>query len=171
VEFISGPVSEAHLPDGGCITRVVSAAHMLAAAQEKLSFADLILFAAAVADYRPISRATEKLPKQGTHLLLELEPTPDIAATLCARKRAGQTAIGFALQTHDGEAKAREKLLSKRLDGIVLNTPTSLGADSGSFTWIDRRSTEPWGELDKAECARHIFEKAAALALQIDPAR
>jgi phosphopantothenoylcysteine decarboxylase/phosphopantothenate--cysteine ligase len=158
VEFISGPVPDSNLPEYAHITRVTSAEEMLAAAREKFSAADLIIFAAAVADYQPAKKSAEKAPKLGTNLTIELKPTPDIAATLCANKRKDQIAIGFALQTHDGEAKARKKLVSKNLDGIVLNTPATLGGSSGLFTWIDKQGLENWGSLDKADCAKRIFK-------------
>ena len=143
---------------------------MLAAAQAKFSEADIIIFAAAVADFQPLEKSDEKFPKDGLSsealakeepdLFLKLKPTPDIAAALCADKRENQIAIGFALQTHAGEAKAKEKLSKKNLDGIVLNTPATLGAESGRFTWIDLQTLENWGPLDKAECARRIISRA-----------
>ncbi|QHI67923.1 phosphopantothenoylcysteine decarboxylase domain-containing protein [Tichowtungia aerotolerans] len=160
VEFISGPVSETNLPSlGKQIIRVTGAEEMLAAAQEKFIETDLIIFAAAVADFQPLEKSVEKFPKVGNNISIELKPTPDVAATLCADKRDNQIAIGFALQTHDGEAKAREKLTKKNLNGIVLNTPATLGAENGLFTWIDFQTMEDWGSLGKADCARNIFEK------------
>ena len=179
VEFISGPVPEGNLPNVDAVSpphpdrkenavrtprlhiqKVTSAEEMLAAAREKFGFADIIIFAAAVADFQPLEKSNEKFPKTGTNITIKLKPTPDIAATLCADKRKDQIAIGFALQTHDGEAKAREKLISKNLDGIVLNTPATLGGSSGLFTWIDEQRLENWGSLDKAECAKRILDKA-----------
>lgn len=159
VEFISGPVPDSNLPKNAQITRVTSAEEMLAAARGKFSSADIIIFAAAVADFQPLEKSDEKFPKVGNNISIQLKPTPDIAATLGANKRDDQIAIGFALQTHDGEAKAREKLISKNLDGIVLNTPATLGAESGLFTWIDFQTLENWGSLDKADCARKIFDR------------
>ena len=159
VEFISGPVPDCNLPDNAQITRVTSTEEMLAAAKEKFATADLIIFAAAVADFQPLEKSAEKLQKAGKNLTIELKPTPDIAATLCANKRKDQIAIGFALQTHDGEAKAREKLVSKNLDGIILNTPATLGAESGLFTWIDSQGLENWGLLSKTECVKRIFSQ------------
>ncbi len=178
VEFISGPVAEENLPNVDAtpsshpdgkenatrasrlqIKTVISAEEILAAAKEKFATADLIIFAAAVADFQPLEKSDEKIPKLGTNLTIELKPTPDIAAALCANKRKDQVAIGFALQTHDGEAKAREKLVSKNLDGIILNTPATLGAESGLFTWIDSQGLENWGSLGKAECAKRIFSQ------------
>lgn len=162
VAFISGPVPAEHLPDlAAPVVRVRSAEEMLAAGKEHFAAADLILFAAAVADFQPLEKADKKISKSGTGLSLLLRATPDIAATLCAQKRSDQTAIGFALQTHDGEARARKKRAAKHLDAIVLNTPDSLGADRGVFTWLDARTTEPWGLLDKTTCARRILERAA----------
>ncbi len=175
VEFISGPVPEGNLPQCGSgipaadhaagsrvhlkIQKVISAEEMLSAAREKFGSANLIIFAAAVADYQPAKQSEKKLPKVGTNITIELQPTPDIAATLCANKRKDQIAIGFALQTHDGETKAREKLVSKNLNGIVLNTPATLGAESGLFIWIDNRVLENWGSLNKAACASKIFDR------------
>lgn len=160
VEFISGPVPLENLPDKAHITRVTSAEEMLAAAKEKFVTADLIIFAAAVADFQPLEKSAEKFPKVGNNITIELKPTPDIAATLCTNKRKDQIAIGFALQTHDGEAKAHEKLISKNLDGIVLNTPATLGAESGIFTWIDIQGLENWNSLNKVDCAKKILNKA-----------
>lgn len=170
VDFISGPVPQENLPnipsrrsdakaDGNNITQVTGAEEMLAATQSKFSEADIIIFAAAVADFQPLEKSDEKVPKLGTNLTVELKPTPDIAATLCADKRDDQVAIGFALQTHDGEAKAKEKLQAKKLDAIVLNTPATLGAETGMFTWIDFQGLETWGSIGKADCAKKIFQK------------
>jgi len=159
VDFISGPVPKENLPSIGKITHVTGAEEMLAAAQTKFAKADIIIFAAAVADFQPLEKSDEKVPKVGKNISIELRPTPDIAATLCANKRDDQVAIGFALQTHDGEAKAKEKLAAKNLDGIVLNTPATLGAETGLFTWIDPKSVDAWGSLTKADCAKRIFDR------------
>ncbi len=179
VAFISGPVSEANLPKSGSgipaagraagsrahpephlrIQKITSAEEMLAAARDQFSEADVIIFAAAVADFQPLKKSSEKGPKTSGNITLELKPTPDIAATLCADKRTGQTAIGFALQTHDGVTRAKEKLAKKNLNGIILNTPATLGAENGLFTWIDNQGSDDWGSLDKAECARRILDK------------
>jgi len=192
VEMISGPVPEANLPNVDAsspsnssskenatrtsrlhIKNITSAEEMLAAAQAKFAEADIILFAAAVADFQPLGKSDKKvskvglsseaLAKEGKNLTLELKATPDIAATLCANKRDDQVSIGFALQTHDGEAKAKEKLEKKNLDGIVLNTPATLGAETGLFTWINSDGVDAWGTLTKADCAKRIMAKAICL--------
>ena len=169
VEFISGPVPKENLPSLGKITHVTGAEEMLAAAKAKFAEADIIIFAAAVADFQPLEKSDEKFLKDGLsavalakaekNLSLQLKSTPDIAATLCANKRDDQIAIGFALQTHDGEAKAKEKLTAKNLDGIVLNTPATLGAETGLFTWISFQTLENWGSLTKSDCAKRIFSQ------------
>ncbi len=90
--------------------------------------------AAAVADFRPASPAGGKLSKEGRgHLSLALEPTADILAGLAGRRRAGQTVVGFAAEHGDGGlARARAKLIRKRLDAIVLNDVSrpEIGFDS-----------------------------------------
>ena len=161
VEFVTGPVPEANLPGGVRLHPVVSAQEMLETARGLLESCDAVIYAAAVADFRPETRAESKLPKAEQSLDIRLLPNPDIAATLNREKKAGVTAIGFALQTHDGEAHAREKLQSKLLDGIVLNAPDSLGAPSGTFHYLakDREAFEHWGTLDKTRAARYILGK------------
>ena len=82
---------------GKPVTRVTGAEEMLAAAQAKFHAADIIIFAAAVADFQPLEKSGQKFPKVGNNITIELKPTPDIAATLCANKRDDQVAVGFAL--------------------------------------------------------------------------
>ncbi len=165
IDFITGPVPDDNLPRNPAISihRVTSAHDMLASAQKFYDRADLIVYAAAVADYRPREYSDQKLPKQTGTLLLELEATPDIAATLNAHKQSHQVAIGFALQTDSGSAKAADKMLRKSFDGIVLNALDALGGDAGAYTWIEPGTTpNEWGALPKDACARRIIERAAA---------
>lgn len=161
VEFVTGPVSAHNLPNlsPDRIHTVKGAEDMLEAARSIFNNADIIIFAAAVADYAPTQKLNEKLPKSTEGLTLTLRPTPDIAKTLCSDKKEGQTAIGFALQTSDGPAKAAAKLKAKKLDGIVLNTPASLGAPCGTFSFLaaDSECFEEWGSIEKIICAEHIF--------------
>lgn len=162
VEFVTGPVPEAHLPDlGDCgtVSRVISADDMLAKAAELFPSANAAVFAAAVADYAPAEKYADKLPKSDELLTLKLKPTPDIAKTLSSQKRAKQVTIGFALQTSDGEKNAAGKLERKNLDGIVLNTPATLGAATGTFSFLARTAArfDHWGCIDKATCAQRIF--------------
>ncbi|VGO12746.1 Coenzyme A biosynthesis bifunctional protein CoaBC [Pontiella desulfatans] len=163
VEFVSGPVAETHLPvPGGNIRihHVVGANEMLARATELFPTSDAVIFAAAVADYAPAEKRFEKMAKSEDDLILRLCATPDIAKTLCSNKSGNQIAIGFALQTSDGEKHARRKLERKNLDGIVLNTPATLGARNGTFSFLASASAsfDAWGTIDKSECAKRIIE-------------
>ena len=96
--------------------------------------ADLVIAAAAVSDYAPAEASDRKLKKGDGDLTLRLRRTPDVLAALGERKRDGQTLVGFALETHDGEAHARAKLERKRLDWIALNVQGEPGAGMGAAT-------------------------------------
>jgi phosphopantothenoylcysteine decarboxylase/phosphopantothenate--cysteine ligase len=108
--------------------RVESAVEMYRAALEIFPNADAAILAAAVADYRPEEAATEKIKKSGDSLTLHLVKNPDIAAELGAQKSNRQIVVGFALETKDAEANAKEKLKRKNLDFIVLNSLREPGA-------------------------------------------
>lgn len=166
VDFVTGPVADENLPrhPNIAIQRITSANDLLAEAKKRYAEADIVLYAAAVADFRPATRHEEKLPKQGGPTSLALEATPDVAATLNATKRANQIAIGFALQTNDGEARAIEKMQKKQFDGIVLNALDALGGESGTYTWFEPGAPpQIWGPRSKTACARQILARAAAL--------
>lgn len=166
VQFVTGPVAAAQLPSGTSINveSVVSAEDLLAAGRNTYAASDIIIYAAAVADYRPAVRGQEKMPKKGGTFMLELEATPDVAATLNQAKAPGQVAIGFALQTSEGEIRAKEKMTAKKFDGVVLNSPDALGGETGTYTFFaaGAREGEPWGTLSKRDCARRILAFAAA---------
>jgi phosphopantothenoylcysteine decarboxylase / phosphopantothenate---cysteine ligase len=108
---------------------------MNAAAQTHAD-ADLVIAAAAVADYAPATSRTSKQHKaeDGSDLVLELRRTPDVLAGLGAHKRPGQVLVGFALETDAGEASARSKLERKNLDFIALNYANEAGAGFGPTT-------------------------------------
>ncbi len=162
VEFVTGPVAQENLPRVGNIQihRVTGAEEMLSKARKLFPSSDATIFAAAVADYAPAERLEQKRAKSDSEWVLHLRPTPDIARTLCTEKRDDQIAIGFALQTEEGPANARRKLATKHLDGIVLNTPATLGAESGTFSYLatGAEGFEEWGCIGKAECARRILD-------------
>jgi phosphopantothenoylcysteine decarboxylase/phosphopantothenate--cysteine ligase len=102
---------------------VESAAELQAAAEEAFEGCDVLLMAAAVADFRPSDPAAEKLKKEGRDgLSLSLEPTDDVLRALAARRRSGQTLVGFAAEAGgDAIGEARRKLHDKGVDAIVLN--------------------------------------------------
>lgn len=159
VRFVTGPVPEAHLPDGVDILKTVSANDMLAAARERLPESDTVIFAAAVADYRPSEYSTEKPGKSDMRPEIALSANPDIAATLCQERTRPCFAIGFALQSHNGEPLARQKLKAKHLDAIILNAPDSMGAANGDFSCLTRTSDvfDCWGRIPKQAAAEKIL--------------
>ncbi|OGX90082.1 phosphopantothenoylcysteine decarboxylase domain-containing protein [Hymenobacter coccineus] len=135
VDLISGPSAlPAPAHPAVQLTRVETAAEMYAAAAAGAPAADVWVFAAAVADYRPAHVAAEKIKKAGDTLTLELVKNVDIAATLGHTKRAEQFAVGFALETTNELAHAQEKLHRKNFDLVVLNSLRDAGAGFGHDT-------------------------------------
>lgn len=134
VHLVAGP--GAVMPDNDriSVTRVTSADEMMTACERLFPTCRLAILSAAVADYRPVSVAPEKIKKTAESITLELVKTPDIAATLGARKRSGQVVIGFALETIDALVQAREKMQRKGFDMIVVNNPRDAGAGFGHDT-------------------------------------
>jgi phosphopantothenoylcysteine decarboxylase / phosphopantothenate---cysteine ligase len=109
------------------VIRVETAAEMEAAVLAHSDTADLVLMAAAVADFRPKEAADRKLKKGDGVPELVLEPTPDILAAVGARRRAGQVLVGFAAETHNLRQEAAAKLRRKGLDFIVANDVSAPG--------------------------------------------
>lgn len=132
VVLLAGPVV-LPTPDGVERIDVVSADDLHKKALEH-SNADLVIAAAAVADFAPASVSDQKTKKSDDDLFLKLRRTPDVLAAIGKRKTKGQTLIGFALETHDGEANARSKMEHKHLDWIVLNHANEEGAGFGTTT-------------------------------------
>jgi phosphopantothenoylcysteine decarboxylase/phosphopantothenate--cysteine ligase len=111
------------VPAGVRLRAVASAAELQRACEEEFPACDVLLMAAAVADFAPAAPADTKIKKSAHERLeLVLEPTPDVLAGLSQRRRAGQTLVGFAAEHGDGAIdNAREKLAAKGLDAIVVN--------------------------------------------------
>jgi phosphopantothenoylcysteine decarboxylase/phosphopantothenate--cysteine ligase len=113
---------------------VETAAQLEAAARSEFASADVLLMAAAVADFRPAGPVDRKIKKEGrAGLTIELEPTVDVLAALAGERRPGQTLVGFAAEHGEGAlADAREKLERKGLDAIVVNdiSQPGIGFDS-----------------------------------------
>jgi phosphopantothenoylcysteine decarboxylase / phosphopantothenate---cysteine ligase len=109
-------------PPGMEVVPVQTAAELAAACDARFDACDVLLMAAAVADFRPREPASEKLKKDAGVPRLELEPTEDVLSVLAARRRPGQVLVGFAAEHGDGAlARARGKLERKSLDAIVVN--------------------------------------------------
>jgi phosphopantothenoylcysteine decarboxylase/phosphopantothenate--cysteine ligase len=127
VHLVLGPTTLSVSEDVHTV-RVESAEDMLLACKNVFPSCDVGIFAAAVSDYRIKEIQTEKVKKSQEEWSLELVKNPDILQTLSLSKQAHQKCIGFALETHNAEAYALEKLHKKQLDAIVLNT---VGENSG----------------------------------------
>ena len=149
VTLVAGPVALA-TPPGVERVDVVTADDMLAAALAHAD-ADLVIAAAAVSDYAPAQPAARKRAKDDGDLTLTLRRTPDVLAALGERKRDDQTLVGFALETHDGEAHARGKLARKHLDWIALNSAAEPGSGFGTGT---NRLTVLGADAERVEIPR-----------------
>ena len=133
VTLVSGP-TELEPPPFVELVRVESAAQMHDAVMAAAPAQDVIIKAAAVADYRPAHTAGEKIKKSGADLTLELTRTPDILAELGAARRPGQFLCGFTMETRDLLDNARAKLEKKGADMIVANSLREAGAGFGGTT-------------------------------------
>jgi phosphopantothenoylcysteine decarboxylase/phosphopantothenate--cysteine ligase len=125
-------------PVGVSVEPVETAAQMQAAMERLAPACDVVVMAAAVADFRPATASDRKLKKADGVPEIVLEPTPDILAALGAGKRPGQVLVGFAAETDDVAANAQRKLATKRLDMIVANDvgapATGFGHDTNAVT-------------------------------------
>ena len=115
-------------PAGVRVIPVETAAEMAAAVDSEATAADVVVMAAAVADFRPADPAPDKIKKNAGVPEVRLAPTADILASLGSNGRDGRVVVGFAAETGDLEANARAKLEAKRLDVIVANDVSQSGA-------------------------------------------
>lgn len=127
VTVVAGPISVA-IPKGIFVEKVRSAKEMFEATQKHFDKSDVVIFAAAVADYAPKEIATTKIKKKGNEMSIELTKTIDIAGTLGVQKRKNQLLMGFALETNNEVENAQSKLQRKNFDMIVLNSLQDKGA-------------------------------------------
>ena len=162
VTLISGPTSLT-TPYGVSRINVTSAAEMTEKVFQHQD-ADVIVMAAAVGDYTPVTVSDQKIKKKEGHLTIELKRTTDILAELGKKKRADQMLVGFALETENLVENATRKLTSKNADWIILNSPNEEGAGFGTstnkVTMIHKDGTRiPIPLMPKKEVARSIFDQ------------
>ncbi len=161
VTLVSGPTT---LPDPFGVTtiRVETAAQMLAAVDDEYGEADVVIAAAAVADFRPASTVAGKLKKAEAPEELALERTVDILASLGARKD-GRVLVGFAAEAGDPVDSARVKLAAKNLDLIVANDVTEPGAGfevrTNRVTFVSANGDEELPCMDKRAVARELLDR------------
>jgi len=161
--LILGPVSTS-FPSVENRVDVESARDMHSAVMREFPNHDLLIMAAAVADYRPKSVSPTKLSRSAGALTLELEPTEDIAASASSIRKPHQRIIGFSLERDGDLARARQKLLTKKLDLIVFNplkTMNSEGVEAILLYPDGRTENVPYSS--KAHFADILLNRAAAL--------
>lgn len=167
VQLVTGPVALRTERPGVERIDVTTAAEMAAACKERFAGCDAAIMSAAVADWRPASASDTKLKKAATVNELALEPTEDILAWMGSEKRK-QLLVGFALETNDALAHAREKLKKKNADLLVLNSLEDPGAGFGHDTnkvTLLRTGTDPEALplMTKARVAATILDRLEEL--------
>ncbi len=165
VDLVLGPTL-VEPPAGARVVRVTTAAEMCSATLDRAPGADVTIASAAVADWRPVHADARKVKKDDAPSMLALERTPDILAALGERKN-GTFLVGFAAETHDLEAHAREKLARKHLDAIAVNDvsdPTSgFGAGENEIVLLWNGGREALGRGSKRALARSMWDALARL--------
>jgi phosphopantothenoylcysteine decarboxylase/phosphopantothenate--cysteine ligase len=160
VILISGPVNLA-IPPNCQLVSVLSAGELLEASLEAADGADIFIAAAAVADYRAKAIAAQKIKKQDAGMTIQLERNPDVVSTVAAANSA-LFVLGFAAETENVEAHARDKLKRKKLDAIIANDVSrddvGFDTDNNEACWIDADSTKTFSKRSKTQLARDIIE-------------
>jgi phosphopantothenoylcysteine decarboxylase/phosphopantothenate--cysteine ligase len=163
VTLVAGEMS-VEPPEGVTLERVSTAAEMERALVAAARHADVVLMAAAVADFRPAKATREKLKRGRESLSLTLEPNSDILARLGRARGRGQVLVGFALETSHGLSRARAKLAAKGADLVILNSPAEgIGGETNRVTLVEARGAKPLPVLSKREVAEHILERVIEL--------
>lgn len=167
VTLVSGPTNLA-APENVERIDVQTALEMQAATAKTFTDCDVLIAAAAPADFRALDAPNQKI-KRGdqANLTLELTANPDIVRECGMDKRAGQIVVGFAAETGDPTREAMRKLREKNLDAIVANDVAASDAgfdvETNRVIWITSDKTEAWPLLDKSEVAARIWDKVVAL--------
>lgn len=169
VLLVSGPTA-LEVPDGVDFVPVESAAEMFDAVSHHIRRADIAVFAAAVADFRPASVAPEKIKKSGESLTLELIRNPDILGSCRREFGFTGTLVGFAAETENLEQNARDKLRRKGCDLVVANdvseTGLGFGSDRNRIHLVHPDHTETLPEDDKHHLAQRLVTEIEALHAQ-----
>lgn len=167
VTLVTGPVNLKR-PQGISCVDIVSTQDLYDEMTARCGDADIVIQAAAPADFAPEKVAAQKIKKQGDgKMTLTLTQTPDVAAAVGKMKKDGQILVGFAAETEKVTENAAEKLKKKNLDMIVANDVTEKGAgfdvDTNVVTFITRRGQETLPCLPKRQVAEELLSRAAAL--------
>jgi phosphopantothenoylcysteine decarboxylase/phosphopantothenate--cysteine ligase len=161
--LISGPTSLPP-PDGLEFVDVRTAEQMAQAVLARLEDATIVIKAAAVADFRPVTAAPQKIKKGGGKLSLDLEPTTDILGEI-GRRKGRRLVVGFSAETERLQANARKKLEEKKVDLMVANDVTQgvFDSDYNTAVLITRQGATELPRMTKAELAGRILDAVVAL--------
>ncbi len=162
VTLISGPTALVP-PAGVTLVPVTAAREMHRAVRDRIDQCDIFIAVAAVADYRPVRKAAQKIKKDEARMTLELTRNPDILASVAARRNAPFT-VGFAAETSNLRAHAADKLRRKRVDLIAANAVgagIAFGSDTNALTLIDNNGAIEIGPAPKLELARTLIAEIA----------
>ena len=166
VTLVSGPVA-LERPQGVETVLITSTLDLYREVTERAKAADLVIQAAAPADFRPLETARHKIKKTGEGMALQLTPNPDVAAQLGRDKHDGQVLVAFAAETDDLIANARKKLDKKNADMVVANDVTQPGAgfagDTNRVTLVTRSDARELPLMSKRDVADAILDRALEL--------
>ncbi len=159
---ILGPVS-IEFPSKAKIIKIRTAAEMHEAVLDQFPSHDILIMAAAVADYRPKTIIPDKLARKG-NLTIECEPTPDILAAASSQKTASQRTVGFSLEAAGNLDRAKQKMLAKNLDLMVFNPTETMGSDRIAATLLyPGHPPENLPSRSKGQFADILIQRSVAL--------
>ncbi|MBO5373794.1 MAG: bifunctional phosphopantothenoylcysteine decarboxylase/phosphopantothenate--cysteine ligase CoaBC [Lachnospiraceae bacterium] len=162
VTLVTGPV-KIEVPKGVTAVSITTAKEMYQEVIERAKTQDMIIKAAAVADYRPKQVNTEKTKKKDGDLVIELERTKDILAELGSRKSEKQCICGFSMETENVLENSRKKLVKKNVDMIAANSIRESGAgfgvDTNHLVLITKDGEDDLGMLSKEDCADALLDR------------
>ena len=166
VILVTGPVSQT-CSDSIKRIDVESCNEMYERALSEFPKCDVAILCAAVSDFRPGHVAEQKIKRKGNNLVLTLEPTQDIAASIGRMKSAHQRLIAFALETNEEQHNAQRKLLQKNADFIVMNSTrnpgTTFQSDDNQITIINKEGKKEYAKKPKSEVARDIINELVSI--------
>ena len=163
VTLVAG-ITSVNAPAGARVVRALSAEEMSQAVAQEIAKHSVFIGAAAIADYRPAHRAEQKIKKSEEEITLTLERTPDVLSQVATSRANGMLVVGFAAETENLLANAKEKLQRKKLDAIVANDVTREGSGfdsaTNAITIITRGQNDPLELplLSKREAADRILD-------------
>jgi len=164
VTLLLGPVDSSMTVDDGCkVVPFESAADLLQLLESRFADHDVLIMAAAVADYRPAKTSTGKLSRKDEDLSLTLEPVPDLVATIAKGRRPDQRVIAFSLEEPTNLIeRATAKMHRKGVDAIIANPLKTMDAATVDAVWITPDAAEQLTSMSKPDFAKWVIERTCA---------